>query len=125
MFSTYAWATLIILLFILVFSVTDAINDDNEEFERLKSIAKHVGTSNPNEIKHHFKQLYGRDPRGNGTSEIVKNTLLGTLRGCFVGILSGGPVDMVRYAIVQGVATPTIANITEPLITSNPILHKH
>jgi hypothetical protein len=127
MFPNYVWAVLIVLVIIMIYGIIDAMREDQEEFERLVSIAEFIPKgmhpdTHPDIWKETFKQVYGRPPMGNKTSDAVKNTLLGTARGSVIGLLSGGVDGVIKYAIIQGIAAPTINHFTDSWVSNSPVI---
>lgn len=130
MFSEYAWAIIIVLIVIMMWNVIQAIIEDKKEFDRLMEMAKFMpeGTSPTTHSKlwrKEFISRYGKEPAGNQTPQIIKNTLTGTIKGCVLGMLTGGPITALEYGIIHGMAAPTLSSATESWINSDTIIRAY
>lgn len=128
MFPNYVYAIFIILIGIMTYGITNAMREDQEEFNRLITLSCRMpeGTDPKNDAKlwrNEFVRVYGREPKGNNTIQVVKNTVLGTVRGGVLGFMTGGMEGALKYAAVQGFAAPTLMLATEPWINTDAVIH--
>lgn len=129
MFPDYVYAIFLVLVIIMAVGVFRAMKEDQDEFNRLLTLSSHMPEnttpeSNPDLWRNEFVRVYGREPKGNSTTQVVKNTVLGTFRGGILGFITGGWDGALKYAAVQGFAAPTLMSSTESWINNDSIIPK-